>query len=298
MDYNNSNKKMIALNISFKFIDFFSYRRYGFLFSICITVATIAGYLLWGINLGIDFKGGIITEISPSNEALAQKIKTGLLQKDADITIQKSGKNIILRFQNPSTQYSTKSVDSIKNITLQIDKDAEFIKIDYVGPKVTKDLASKAILASFWALFVMMVYILIRFNWKFSVVAITSLFHDMVASIGFFIFTRYEFDLTSIAAILTIIGYSINDSVVIFDRIRENMHDKQRLMTPQIVNQSINETLSRTVLTFLTTFAACIALWGFGGEGLKSFSAVITFGVAFGTYSSIFISGNLLPYLK
>ena len=167
-----------------------------------------------------------------------------------------------------------------------------------MGPKISNDLVKKAGLAFFWSLFVVMIYILIRFNWRFSVGAILSLIHDLTVSIGFFIFTGYEFNLTSIAAILTIIGYSVNDSVVIYDRIRENSSNStQNYLTPKVINKSINETLSRTLMTFLTTFVACLALWIFGGENLRSFSAVITFGVAFGTYSSIFISANVLPFL-
>ena len=280
-----------------KFIDFFSYRKIGFLFSIIFTIATVFGYYKWGLNLGIDFKGGIITEVLPSSSQFAKEIQRILPTKNKDITIQSSGKNIILRFQD-FDHYDAKNITSIKEGVLAIDQKAQFLKIDYVGPKVTKDLIRNAILAFFWALFVVMLYILIRFNWRFSIGAILSLFHDVVASIGFFVFTRYEFNLTSIAAILTIIGYSVNDSVVIFDRIRENIRNKQGSMTSKVVNQSINETLSRTIMTFLTTFVACAALWGFGGDTLKSFGAIITFGIAFGTYSSIFVSSNLLPYLN
>lgn len=281
-----------------KFIDFFSCRKIGFLFSIIFTIATIFGYYKLGINLGIDFKGGLITEVLPSNPHFIEKIKKVLLAKNENITIQLSGKNIILRFQNPDHQYDDKNITLIKEEILAIDQKAQFIKIDYVGPKVSKDLIKNAMLAFFWALFAVMLYILIRFNWRFSIGAIVSLLHDVIASIGFFIFTGYEFNLTSIAAILTIIGYSVNDSVVIFDRIRENIGSKQSNITPQVLNQSINDTLSRTMMTFLTTFVACIALWVFGGDSLKSFGAIITFGVAFGTYSSIFISANLLPYLN
>jgi preprotein translocase subunit SecF len=290
---------MIVLNMQSRFIDFFSYRNWGFLFSIIFTIATIFGYYAFGLNLGIDFKGGLVAEITPSSVGLAEDIKQSLLEKNKDMVIQSSGENLILRFQSADNMGDAKSLNGIKEEISRIDKGAQFMKIDYVGPKVTQDLTTKAILCFFWALFAITLYILVRFNWKFSVGAILSLCHDLVASIGFFVFTRYEFDLTSIAAILTVIGYSVNDSVVIFDRIRENTDDKKKsFITGAIINQSLNETLSRTIMTFLTTFAACIALWTFGGENLKSFSAVITFGVAFGTYSSIFISANIIPYLN
>ena len=280
--------------MSLKFFDFYSYRNYGFLFSIIFTIATIIGYCFSGLNLGIDFKGGIIIEVTSETPG---KIKDSLSAKYSDIVLQQLDKNLVIRLQNTENS-SVKITDQIKSEILQIDKKANFLKIDFVGPKISNDLVKKAGLAFFWSLFVVMIYILIRFNWRFSVGAILSLIHDLTASIGFFIFTGYEFNLTSIAAILTIIGYSVNDSVVIYDRIRENSSNStQNYLTPKVINKSINETLSRTLMTFLTTFVACLALWVFGGENLRSFSAVITFGVAFGTYSSIFISANVLPFL-
>ena len=280
--------------MSLKFFDFYSYRNYGFLFSIVLTIVTIIGYFSSGLNLGIDFKGGIIIELTSETPG---KIKDDLSTKYSDIILQQLDKNLVIRLQNTENN-SVKLTDKIKSEILQIDKDVNFLKIDFVGPKISNDLVKKAALAFFWSLFVVMIYILIRFNWKFSVGAILSLIHDLTASIGFFVFTGYEFNLTSIAAILTIIGYSVNDSVVIYDRIRENSSsNKQNYLTPKVINKSINETLSRTLMTFLTTFVACLALWVFGGENLRSFSAVITFGVAFGTYSSIFISANVLPFL-
>jgi len=255
---------------------------------------TIIGYCFSGLNLGIDFKGGIIIEVTSETPG---KIKDSLSAKYSDIILQQLDKNLVIRLQNTENS-SVKITDQIKSKILQIDKKANFLKIDFVGPKISNDLVKKAGLAFFWSLFVVMIYILIRFNWRFSVGAILSLIHDLTASIGFFVFTGYEFNLTSIAAILTIIGYSVNDSVVIYDRIRENSsNSKQNYLTPKVINKSINETLSRTLMTFLTTFVACLALWIFGGENLRSFSAVITFGVAFGTYSSIFISANVLPFL-
>jgi preprotein translocase SecF subunit len=280
--------------MSLKFFDFYSYRNYGFLFSIIFTIVTIIGYCFSGLNLGIDFKGGIIIEVTSETPG---KIKDNLSAKYSDIVLQQLDKNLVIRLQNTENS-SVKITDQIKSEILQIDKKANFLKIDFVGPKISNDLVKKAGLAFFWSLFVVMIYILIRFNWRFSVGAILSLIHDLTASIGFFIFTGYEFNLTSIAAILTIIGYSVNDSVVIYDRIRENSSNStQNYLTPKVINKSINETLSRTLMTFLTTFVACLALWIFGGENLRSFSAVITFGVAFGTYSSIFISANVLPFL-
>lgn len=281
--------------MSLKFFDFYSYRNYGFLFSIIFTVATIIAYFYNGLNLGIDFRGGVIVELTSKNSNEIQDI---LSTKYDEMVFQQLDKSLVIRVQNNQNS-SIKMIDQMKYEILQIDQSTNFLKIDYVGPKISDDLVEKAISAFFWSLLIVMVYILIRFNWKFSIGAILSLVHDLVASIGFFVFTEYEFNLSSIAAILTIIGYSVNDSVVIYDRIRENTFNiKQNYLTAKVINKSINETLSRTLMTFLTTFVACIALWIFGGENLKSFSAVITFGIAFGTYSSIFISANILPFLS
>ena len=282
--------------MNLKFIDFYSYKNYGFLFSIIFTIATVIGYIYTSLNLGIDFKGGLIIEVSSKTP---YKLKNLLIEKYNQLVIQKSGQNLVIRLQNINdNNINVKTADKIKSEIIELDKDALFIKVDFVGPKISNDLIKKAIYAFICSLLVVMIYILLRFNWKFSIGAILALIHDLTAAIGFFIFTRYEFNLTSIAAILTIIGYSVNDSVVIYDRIRENLSTNNTTdFTSTIINQSINETLSRTIMTFLTTFATCLALWCFGGESLESFSAVLTFGIAFGTYSSIFISANILPLI-
>ena len=280
--------------MSLKFIDFFSYRNYGFLFSLFVTIATIIGYFVCGLNLGIDFQGGTMMELTSKHP---MKIKNLLSTKFHNTFIQQSDERLVLKFSDRVIN-DVSIIDQIKSDILQIDQEANILKIDFVGPKVSKDLINKAFFAFFWALFIIMLYLLLRFNWRFSISAIISLIHDLIASLGFFVLTRYEFNLTSIAAILTIIGYSVNDSVVIYDRVRENLSICSKYyLDSEIINLSINGTLSRTIMTFLTTFVTCIALWFFGGESLQSFSAVITFGVAFGTYSSIFIAANILPLM-
>lgn len=284
--------------MSIKIVDFFYWRILAFLFSISLTIAAAIGYFEIGLNLGIDFTGGIITEIKLSNPALGNGVKESLEKKYKNISIQISNTDVLLRFQNSEHISDNIEIDNVKADILKVDNKAQILKLDVVGPKISSDLMNKSIWAFFWALLMVMIYVFIRFDWKFSIAAILSLCHDVFASIGFFIFTGYEFNLTSIAAILTIIGYSVNDSVVIFDRIRENQKKLSSKITPKLINKSINETLSRTMMTFLTTFVACIALWIFGGDSLRSFSAAITFGIAFGTYSSIFISANVLPYMN
>lgn len=278
-----------------KFINFYSYRNYGFILSIILTIATIFGYLNIGLNFGIDFKGGLILEVKSS---ISTQLKEYLNNTQDNLVIQKSNENLVIRLQDgKDNDVSMKTADSLKSKILYFDKNVEFLKVDFVGPKVSNNLMKKAIWAFIYSLLIVMVYIFFRFNWKFSIGVFLSLVHDLTATFGFYVFTKYEFNLTSVAAILTVIGYSVNDSVVIYDRIRENSRNKNcNYIDPNLINKSVNETLSRTIMTFLTTFAACFALWLFGGESLKSFSAVLTFGVAFGTYSSIFVSANILHF--
>ena len=276
------------------FFDFYSYKNYGFVFSACLTIITIVGYLSCGMNLGIDFKGGVIIEL---NSKYCNEITNVLNLKCENIIIQELDKNLVITLQTKDCS-ALKTIDIIKHTILQIDSEVIFLKSDFVGPKISIDSVNKSILAFCYSLLTVIIYIIIRFDWRFGIGALLSLLHDIVASIGFFVLTRYEFNLTSVAAILTIIGYSINDSIVIYDRIRENIFisHKQFFMSV-IINKSINETLSRTVMTFFTTFVTCVVLFIFGGDNLKSFGAIMAFGIAFGTYSSIFISANILPSL-
>lgn len=280
-------------------INFVSKKYYAFAFSFILTIGTIIGLITKGVNLGIDFAGGILIEFS-SNDSNLEALRNHLTHKGYEgINIQEyqesSGqKNIMIRLL-PNDEVD---VAKIKSLIIEVIPDSNFERIDYVGPKVGNDFIINAINAIMLALVIMMLYTWIRFEWQFSIGVMCALFHDAIAVIGFYIVTGYEFDLTSIAALLTIIGYSINDSVVIYDRIRDNLKKYKKEGITNIINMSINETMSRTIMTAATTLLVCLMLVIFGGSTLRGFSAATLFGIAFGTYSSIYISALMLTLFK
>jgi len=204
--------------------------------------------------------------------------------------------SILIRFQASPGENQAERINQVKAVLNHDFPGVEYRKVDFVGPQVGGELAKRGFMAVALAMLAIMIYLWFRFDWQFGLGGIAALFHDVIATIGFFAFTRLEFDLTTIAALLTIIGYSINDSVVIYDRIRENMRKYKKKSLPDLINLSINETLSRTVLTAGTVFVACLSLALFGGEVLKSFSYGMLFGIIVGTYSSIYISAPILLY--
>ena len=280
-------------------LDFLSLRYMSFFVSVIITISTFLGLYTKGLNLGIDFEGGIILEIKTEKKLNSVLIRQCLEENGYDNPIIQSYdiNKASIRLHSKIDNNYQEEISVLKNALLtEIDQNVQFNRIDYVGPRISGDMVKNSLKAFISALVVIMIYVWIRFNWKFGMCALISLFHDIVATIGFFLLTKYEFNITSIAAILTVVGYSINDSVVIYDRIREKMKKLRKNISIKLINASINETLSRTIMTFLTTFLASIALGIFGGENLKSFGMSISFGIAFGTYSSIFISTALLPY--
>ncbi len=280
--------------------DFVGKRYISFGFSILVMVFTLVLFLNKGFNLGIDFTGGVVMEIkTPKSENLNlfRETFSKMGYKGTSIQNVNDQNNIIIRFQTINDANQAKEIENIKDtIIAEITPDIEFRKIDYVGPKVGKELVTKGVKAIFFSLIGMTLYIGFRFNTSFSLAVVISLLHDAIATVGFYLLSHHEFDLTSIAAILTVIGYSINDKVVIFDRIRENLTKYKNPQLSSLVNQSINETLSRTTMTVLTTLLACLALVIFGGQVLNGFSMAMLFGIVFGTYSSIFIAAPLLLY--
>ena len=257
-----------------------------------------------GLNLGIDFTGGILMEIHTADAADLGKLRAVLgSQGYGEISLQNigdiaAGKDVMIRIQVSEKDDQSVITGKVKTLlNQQLGDKIDYRKIDFVGPTVGQELIQSGILAVLSAFACIMLYVWFRFEWQYGVGAILSLVHDSIMIIGFFAITRLEFGLTAVAAILTIIGYSINDSVVIYDRIRENMRKFKKMEVFGLLNISINETLSRTVLTASTTFLASLALLIFGGEVIRAFSAAMVFGVIIGTYSSIYISAPALIYL-
>ncbi|CAG7591459.1 MAG: protein translocase subunit SecF [Candidatus Midichloria sp.] len=276
-------------------INFLKQRYIAYLISAVITIVTLICIFTKGFNLGIDFTGGVIMEIG-SSSITTNNMRSFLNQAGYHgAAIQHDEKNnLIVRLQPKHDNLYASEIEVLKNSIATEFTGVEFRKIDYVGPKIGDELINKGIIAVVLALIAMMIYVAIRFNWVFGIGVVIALVHDIIATLGFYIFSRFEFDLTSIAAILTIIGYSVNDSVVIYDRTRENLRKHAKKSIAELINLSINETLSRTIMTAATTLVVCIALVLFGGPALKGFGAALFFGIAFGTYSSIYISAPLL----
>jgi preprotein translocase SecF subunit len=281
-------------------IGFIKWHKLAFVFSAVITIMTLGSLWAFGLNQGIDFAGGIVVELQ-SDKAVDIILLREAINKSGYVgaSLQElPGENALKLRLKPKTSNFDEEIGRLNGIIKAVDANIIFRKMDFVGPKVGDELVVRCIYATFVALIAMMVYIGLRFNWQFGIGAIVALLHDAIITLGFFIIMGYEFDLTSVAAVLTIVGYSINDTVVIYDRIRDNLQRHKRMPLAELLNLSINETLSRTVMTVLTTVVVCISLVLFGGESLRSFSAAILFGILFGTYSSIYISAPMLLYTK
>ena len=280
-------------------INFYRYRISAFIFSLLLILFSIFLFIKDNLNLGIDFKGGILIEAnfktSPDLSDLRKKL-IGMSIGNFEIQEFGSPENILIRIEKNSEKKDEQNalINDIKN---ELPSEIDYRRIEFVGPKVGKELQIMGIKAVLFSLIAMFVYIWFRFSgWQFGLGALVALFHDVLSTIGFFSLTQIEFNLASIAAILTIAGYSINDTVVVFDRIRENLSKKESPFS-DLLNLSINQTLSRTLMTSLTTLLALLALYIFGGEVVRGFVSAMMWGVLIGTYSSIFIASPLIALL-
>lgn len=276
-------------------------RWVGFSVSIALTLLSLGLVFTKGLNLGIDFTGGILMEIAtpaPANLGTMREALAG--HGFGEVSLQNIGddKNVMVRIQMSQDDDQAKLTSAVKSILAdKVGGGIDYRKIDYVGPTVGRELIKNGVYAVLFSFASIMLYVWFRFEWQYGVGAILALIHDAIMVIGFFAVTRFEFGLTAIAAILTIVGYSINDSVVIYDRIRENMRKFKKMPVFDLLNLSVNETLSRTILTASTTLLAALALALFGGDVIEGFSWAMVFGVIVGTYSSIYISAPALIYL-
>lgn len=280
-------------------IDFMGIRKITFLVSIILTLLSLILPFSKGMNFGIDFTGGIIVEVqmqSSPNEKLLHEIINDLGL--GEVKIQNFNNNQIMIRIGQNGSYNGENIEKLKQtIAAQYPDKLEFRKIDYVGPQIGNELIKQCFIAVILSFFAIMIYVAIRFEWQFGVGIIIALIHDAILTLGFMSIANVEVDLTSIAAILTIIGYSVNDSVVIYDRIRENLKKYTKISISEIISLSINETLSRTILTVMTTIIAVLSLVLFGGKALFGFSITVLVGIIIGTFSSIYISAPILIYL-
>ena len=275
------------------------YNKFNIL-SISLVIVSLLLLTFKGLNFGIDFKGGTLIELrSSDNKINVSSLRENLNKMNlGDVSVKNFGNELdfLIKFENNSNK------NIINEIKINLDKSFgnqfDFRRVENVGPKVSAELLKSGIIAISVALVLMLIYIWIRFEWQFSLGAILALFHDVIVTLGLFSLLGLEINLSIIAAVLTIVGYSMNDTVVIFDRVRENLRKYSDIKIYELTNISINETLSRTLITSITTLLALLSIFFFGGEILKGFSLAMIFGVVFGTYSSIYIANTVLVRLK
>jgi len=281
-----SLEKIIPINPNYSLMNL---RKTMLIISSLIIVILILLLVFKGLNLGIDFKGGTLIEVKIKNSNISELRKI-LNPSFNDVSLQEFGDSntIIIRLQNKSATENITTINTVKELIR--DQVTEFRRSEYVGPSISSELFYKGLKAIFFALIAILIYIWIRFEWQFGFGAIVALAHDVIFTLGILSLFNIEFSLSTIAAILTIAGYSLNDSIVIFDRVRENLRKFKKLDLVELFNLSINNTLSRTIMTSLTTLIALLCLFLLGGQVIKPFAFTMIIGVLIGTYSSIFIA--------
>jgi len=282
-------------------IDFIGLRRVAIVFSVLLMIASVGAFAALGLNFGIDFRGGILIEAKTDGPADVPALRRDLGGLGlGEVQIQEFGApdDVLIRVQRQEGA-EAEQLAAIETVKTALGSTVvEYRRTEFVGPKVGAELIEAATWAVLLAIGAILVYIWFRFEWQFGVGAIIALTHDVVATIGLFAVTGMEFNLATVAAILTIAGYSINDTVVIYDRVRENMRRYKKLALPDLLNLSVNHTLSRTILTSVTTLLALLALVILGGPIIRGFALAMIWGVLIGTYSSIYIAAPTLIALR
>jgi len=283
-------------------INFSKFFNVANIFSLSAVIVSILFLFFKGLNYGVDFKGGTLLEIRIDNKNIQiQDIRASLNMPElGDVNVKQFGEegDFLIKFEKNANE-NKKFINNLKNtISKKISSAVNFRRVETVGPKVSSELLKQGITAIALALSAMLFYIWIRFEWQFSLGAIVALIHDVIITLGIFSILSFEVNLSIVAAVLTIVGYSMNDTVVIFDRIRENLLKYSKIKTNEITDISVNETLSRTIITSLTTLLALFSIFILGGEILKGFSFAMILGVIIGTYSSIYVASPVLNYFK
>jgi SecD/SecF fusion protein len=278
-------------------IPFMGIRNWTFILSSAVSIAALAAFATVDMNYGIDFKGGSLIEVQAKGEtADVAAIRAKMADLNlGDVQVQQIGtaKDVLIRVESQGLGEGAEQA-AVAQIRAEIGDQYDFRRVEVVGPTVSTELAYAGVLGVLVSLAAILVYVWVRFEWQFGVGAIIATAHDVVMTIGFYVLTGVEFNLSSIAAILTIVGYSLNDTVVVYDRVRENLRRYKKMPLPELLDGAMNQTLSRTTMTSLTTILALTALALFGGEVIRSFTVAMLFGIVTGTYSSIFIAGPLL----
>lgn len=279
--------------------DFMGLRKIAVGFSLILILASLAVTATVGLNFGIDFRGGVMIEARTEGPADIGAIRTAAGSLGlGDVAVQEFGapNDVLIRIeaQDGEGDAQMQVVGEVEKALTEAIGGIEFRRVEVVGPKVSGELVQQGVLAVGLAVVCMLIYIWLRFEWQFALGAVIALVHDVILTIGVFSVTSLEFNLSIIAALLTIVGYSLNDTVIVFDRIRENLRKFKQMSLHDVLNLSINETLSRTLMTSGTTLVALIALWALGGEVIRGFTLAMIWGIVVGTYSSIFIASVLV----
>ena len=281
--------------------DFTRFRRISFPISALLSIAAIVLFFTHGLNFGIDFKGGTLLEIqAKSGTADITALRSTLTGLSlGDVQLQQFGgpADVLIRIaEQPGGDAAQQA--AVQKVRAALGDSVDYRRVEVVGPRVSGELLAYGMLGLIIAIFAILIYLWFRFEWQFALGAMIANVHDIVLTIGFMSLTQLDFDLTSVAALLTILGYSLNDTVVIYDRIREILRRYKKMPMPELLNESINSTLTRSIITHVTVTLALLALFMFGGQAIHSFTAVMIFGVVLvGTYTSIFIAAPLLIYL-
>ncbi len=282
-------------------INFVSSFKKANIISITVFIISILFILFKGLNYGIDFKGGTLIELRADTSTKASSIRNSLNSMNlGDINVKKFGRDgdYLIKVEQKNIKNSDLIPSIKKKLKNNLNSEIDFRRVENVGPKVSAELLESSIIAISLALAAMLFYIWVRFEWQFSVGSIIALLHDVVITLGLFSLLSLEINLSIIAAVLTIVGYSMNDTVVIYDRIRENLLKYSKISISDVSNLSINETLARTIITSVTTLLALFSIYILGGEILRGFSFAMILGVIIGTYSSIFVASPILKFFK
>lgn len=288
----------VFVNSGFKFM---RHRLYAAVFSLILIAVSIASIAIRGFNFGVDFTGGTIVEIGYPQTADLEAIRAALeTDETPSVDVQHFGtpQDVLIRFGPSETENQAELSSRVVDRLRAVNPELTVRRVEFVGPQVGEELRENGGLAVLYALFGILIYVAFRFEYRFALGSIIALIHDVVLTLGFFSLVGLEFDLSVLAAVLAVIGYSLNDTIVIFDRIRENFLASKRPKTESVIDQAINQTLGRTIITGVTTLLVLSALLIFGGAAIQSFTVAMIAGIIFGTYSSVYTAGSSLMFFK
>ena len=277
-------------------IDFMGKRRYALILSAVLLTVSVVALVGKGLNFGIDFTGGTLIETGYPEAVELDGIRAALADGgfgSPQVQHFGSSRDVLVRIAPQAGKDSVELSENALNVLRQQNAAMEMRRVEFVGPQVGEELTEQGALAMIYALIGILIYIMVRFQWRFAPGAVVALVHDVLIIIGFFAFFQFDFDLTVLAALLAVIGYSLNDTIVVFDRIRENFRRMRKGTSIEVVNTSINQTFSRTMMTSITTLLVLISLFVFGGEVIHTFSLALILGIVVGTYSSIYVASTV-----